>query len=92
MDSIKHLRTQLEKAYEKKLIHSFVMSPVCFPVIVEGEHRMTCASITFFPETPIMVRKAVAEYIDKTYTDLVTSLYRTTDTVLFIDYKDTRQW
>jgi hypothetical protein len=88
MVSIELLRKQLEAAHEKKVIQSFLMSALSFPVIVEGECRTTCASITFFPETPLGVRREVAEYIEKTYPDLVTTLYHTTDTVLFIDFRD----
>jgi hypothetical protein len=88
MDSLKLLRRQLEKAHEKKMIHSFLISSWSFPVIVEGEHRMSCASVTFFSETPLPIRQAVAEYIDKTYPDLVTTIYHVTDTVLFIDFRD----
>lgn len=88
MRSIELLRKQLEAAHKKKTIHSFLISHISFPVIIEGEHRTTCASITFFADTPLSARRKVAEYIEKTYPDLVTTLYHTTDTVLFIDFRD----
>jgi hypothetical protein len=88
MGSIDFLRKQLEIAHNKKTIRSFLISSISFPVIIEGEHRTTCASITFFADTPLNVRQQVAEYIDSTYPDLVTTLYHTTDTVLFIDFRD----